>query len=478
MTKRWLIPLFGLAIFFLLAGAAMAETYIDMGVLPGDGSVMHLSGMTTKYHKVRFSLSETKHVSIIGEDALALRKLLLYRAGGNECLATGDSTYQDSLLRIYANLEMLLPAGNYELRLQVIEHLAFSDIATEFDLRMTLTKPIYDNIEPDDTIEQAGTQALPIVRESVMCAGDTDIVGVSVSVPTSATLDLDVMLPLDFKGEPMGGDDKAGSFSPLLLQILDAEGRVQHTEKLRTALVVTNRFSFQLFLPTGTSYVSLASILPHSWGACYRLTLRDVGKITSVKLPKKLSLTRGFTYAMPVTIKPAYSSASQLTWKSSRPGIARVDANGYVTGIKNGTTTIKAVSPNGKVKASCKLTVKSNVYSKSKPKRPSKKGVYIMNKSLRYDAAGNTIAIEIFVYNRSGRKLPYWALNGAHVYLIDALADQLVLSDFVFDWKKRGSIANNRYGVLKYKLTPLAGMEKLDLRSGRYYGMIDFGDDN
>ena len=64
-------------------------------------------------------------------------------------------------------------------------------------------------------------------------------------------------------------------------------------------------------------------------------------------------------YSLDVTVKPKNADNKELTWTSSNPAVATVDANGYVTGVRDGTCVITAkAKDNGKSDS-----VKVNVYT-------------------------------------------------------------------------------------------------------------------
>ena len=69
-----------------------------------------------------------------------------------------------------------------------------------------------------------------------------------------------------------------------------------------------------------------------------------------------VSVKKGDTLGLVVTVKPTELSSSSLTWKSSDTSIVTVDENGVIKGIKEGTATITVKSANGK-KATCTVTV-------------------------------------------------------------------------------------------------------------------------
>ena len=71
---------------------------------------------------------------------------------------------------------------------------------------------------------------------------------------------------------------------------------------------------------------------------------------------KKYSLYEGETQALALKVQPAKASLEGLKWSSADEEIARVDQNGNLIGLKQGTTTITAVTTGGK-KASCTVKV-------------------------------------------------------------------------------------------------------------------------
>jgi len=82
---------------------------------------------------------------------------------------------------------------------------------------------------------------------------------------------------------------------------------------------------------------------------------------TSVSLnPKTMSLKEGGTGTITATVATADGSntTDTLTWSSSDPSVATVDANGKVTAVKEGTATITATA--GSASATCAVTVSKN----------------------------------------------------------------------------------------------------------------------
>ena len=92
--------------------------------------------------------------------------------------------------------------------------------------------------------------------------------------------------------------------------------------------------------------------------ALCRLDITGVIYPKSVKLKKTLTVGLNNLTALKASVKPADASDKTLTWTSSNPQVATVDAKGNVAGLAGGKATITATTVNGK-KASCKVTVKA-----------------------------------------------------------------------------------------------------------------------
>ena len=68
------------------------------------------------------------------------------------------------------------------------------------------------------------------------------------------------------------------------------------------------------------------------------------------------SIAKGATFQLTATVKPDNATDKTLTWTSSNPLVATVTSTGLITGLKTGTSDIKATSSNGKI-ATCSVTV-------------------------------------------------------------------------------------------------------------------------
>ena len=81
----------------------------------------------------------------------------------------------------------------------------------------------------------------------------------------------------------------------------------------------------------------------------------DVGKV-SLNKKDLLLRTVGSKEALTASVAVADGANVPITWVSSNPGVATVDANGVVTAVADGEAKITALSPEGKF-ASCSVFV-------------------------------------------------------------------------------------------------------------------------
>ena len=83
-----------------------------------------------------------------------------------------------------------------------------------------------------------------------------------------------------------------------------------------------------------------------------------VVSVTGVTLNKtSTSIQVGGTETLTATVLPEDATNQNVTWKSDKPEIASVDANGKVTGVKAGEATITVTTEDGGKTATCKVTV-------------------------------------------------------------------------------------------------------------------------
>ncbi|WP_035773555.1 Ig-like domain-containing protein [Butyrivibrio sp. VCD2006] len=89
------------------------------------------------------------------------------------------------------------------------------------------------------------------------------------------------------------------------------------------------------------------------------VVVKKAKRVKKVKLnKKKLKLSVGQTYRLKAKIKPKKATNKSVTWKSSKPGVVAVDANGNLVALSKGTAKITVKTVDGKKKATCKVKVK------------------------------------------------------------------------------------------------------------------------
>lgn len=80
--------------------------------------------------------------------------------------------------------------------------------------------------------------------------------------------------------------------------------------------------------------------------------------VTDIRLSEtSVVLHAGESHSLTAQVLPEEATDKSMTWKSSDESIATIDANGVVSAVKTGSTTIMASAENGKVTASCKVVV-------------------------------------------------------------------------------------------------------------------------
>ena len=70
-----------------------------------------------------------------------------------------------------------------------------------------------------------------------------------------------------------------------------------------------------------------------------------------------LTLAEGGTAQLTATVEPIDATNKKVTWSSSAPDVATVDASGNVTAVAEGTATITATTDDGGKTAACTVTV-------------------------------------------------------------------------------------------------------------------------
>ena len=120
---------------------------------------------------------------------------------------------------------------------------------------------------------------------------------------------------------------------------------------------------------SATLYVPASSVNAYKAAAEWK----EFGNIKSLPNPAiavrlsatETTLSKGATLKLTANVSPE-NAWQEVTWTSSNPDVATVDANGQISGISYGTTTVTATTMDGtNLSASCKVTVNNIVDSGS-----------------------------------------------------------------------------------------------------------------
>lgn len=136
-----------------------------------------------------------------------------------------------------------------------------------------------------------------------------------------------------------------------------------------------------------TSDATYKAVISFGSSTYYDLeVLCDAGEKANIS-NTKLTVTEGFSHKLSVT-----NATGKVNWSTSNKKVATVSSSGLVKAKKNGSATITATLSDG-TKLTCKVSVKKNVYSKSKLPVSSvtygKTGVDVYK--ISYDKKGNLI---------------------------------------------------------------------------------------
>lgn len=191
-----------------------------------------------------------------------------------------------------------------------------------------------------------------------------------------------------------------------------------------------------------------------------------------LKAPKSLTVIEGESNYKHIRVKMADNKRfpSALDFTVSDPTVATVkfdkrrtnqsDDDDYsyyflVVGEKAGTTTVTFSNQYLKGTVKCKITVKANAYTRSKPVVGKKKGLYGSAKKMYFD--DNELVVDMFIYNKTGKTIT--GIRGLCISLVDA-SDLMDMSDpfetgsvYEFgDWVPAGGeLRNNKYAVVQFR---------------------------
>lgn len=162
-------------------------------------------------------------------------------------------------------------------------------------------------------------------------------------------------LDITFKWEKVSGAEK------YQLRIYDENKRL--IQKYYTA---KNTYSFTL-PENGKYYAKVYSHNSHcsSWlvdGKLIEFTAEEVkhedAAISEIKLKEKISVVKGKEASLTAQVLPENAKDKSVTWQSDNKAVAAVTSEGVVKALSYGYANITCTSADGKITATCKVTVK------------------------------------------------------------------------------------------------------------------------
>lgn len=162
----------------------------------------------------------------------------------------------------------------------------------------------------------------------------------------------------------------------------------------------------------GTATVTATSVDGGKTATCtVTVTAKNVA-VTGVALePTTATIVVGEKVALKVKFTPAEPTNKKVTFKSSSESIATVDANGNVTGVKAGKTTITVTTEDGNKTAKCEVTVT--------PKPVAVTGVKINVSVLNIEVGAQAILVANISPSDATNKNVTWSSSDESVLTID-----------------------------------------------------------
>lgn len=135
------------------------------------------------------------------------------------------------------------------------------------------------------------------------------------------------------------------------------------------SVVVVDQDGFLTAISPGTAVITVTSANGGLTATCDVTVLKKVPKVTQIKLDQvNVSLFVGKTLTLTALASPETADGESIEWASDKPGVAKVDKDGVVTGIAPGTARISANFVDGNLSASCLVKVTEEVIKVSEIK--------------------------------------------------------------------------------------------------------------
>lgn len=469
----WLL-VFALVLSLLLTSGAAATTLLgeNMGVLPLNGAPYSVDNITipsdySSYLTFHLDAAVKFSMECSVPSAYGAIKLILYKGTPTDCtgLVNSGTTYTPVGDRKVTRLTpVYLMAGDYAVAIPRSNPYTSSCILTA---NVSLLPS--DDTGDNDAPENASAINFPGGADGIIASGG-DVDCYKFTLAKAGPVELNVR-------------NKLGE-NTMRMKVLSGETTVYSAAM--NATVLNQLHTRRLYLDAGTYVVSLQLDGTNTYrGFAYNLYARPGDPVESVWMPTSGTFSKGIPTPLFIAMSDTYLNCAQFTWTSDKISVATVDNSGVVTGVSLGTATITATSPDGRYTLKCKATVKDNVFTRSKPYVGKKKGLYSSAKKMYYQ--GDTLFVEVFVYNKLGFTTPKLYDWVALVYYLEGWDDDEdlpILGCAAYEYVDVPSIRKNSYKVIKFS-QDMTGKTRIDLRSQQFDALVcdedtfdyDFGGD-
>ena len=450
---------FGLALSFLLMSGATAITLSgeNKGVLPLNGTPYPISNLTVANSYVTFHLDASTRFSMNSSVLYYNDKvsLYIYKGTPENCTLIGDSDgtgYHFVNDRKVNTLKPLyLAKGDYTVMMYPN---ADSSKASSCILTASTSLLPSDDMGENNTADSAAAIAFPGSADGVVNSGG-DVDCYKFTLAQAGPVELNVR-------------NKFGE-NTMRMKVLSGGTTVYSAEMASAPNQLHVR---RLYLDAGSHVVSLDGQYKYP-GFAYNLSVRSGDPIESAWMPTSATLSEGVPNRLYIAMSDTYLNCAQFVWTSDKPSVATVDNSGVVTGVSLGTATITAASADGRYTFQCRVTIKDNVFTRSKPYVGKQKGLYSSAKKMYYK--GNTLYVEVYVYNKMGRTTPKLYGLIALVYYFKGYAygnvNMPIWGCAAYEEVDVPSMRRNSYKVIKFSRN-MAGKTRMDLRSKQFDALV------
>ena len=105
------------------------------------------------------------------------------------------------------------------------------------------------------------------------------------------------------------------------------------------------------------NYIKIFLLGVFAVAACSKVQTPEIPVASIVMSEEEVTLTKGKTFALSVTMLPEDATDKTIVWKSTKESVATVSQDGLVTAVGFGTSYIIATNPASSLTAACMVTV-------------------------------------------------------------------------------------------------------------------------